>query len=55
MEDLEDNQYFDEYDLPDVSSPDAGKKSLIMKVTNLVWKKGTSQIIIYLIQCMLTL
>ena len=24
MEDLEDTQYFDEYDLPDVFPPDAG-------------------------------
>ena len=54
MEDLEDTQYFDEYTLPDVFPSDAGKFSLIMKVMNLLRKEGTSQIMIHLIQCMLT-
>ena len=55
MEDLEDTQDFDEYALPDVSPPDAGKNYPIMKVMNMLRKEGTSQIMIYLIQCMLTL
>ena len=53
IEDLEDNEYFDEYALFDVSPPDAGKISLIMKVMNLLRKEGTSQITIHLIQSML--
>ena len=53
MEDLEDTQDLDEYNLPDVFPPDAGNFSLIMKVTNLLRKEGTSQIMIHLIQFML--
>ena len=53
MEDIEDTQDFYKYALPDVS-PLMLEKYLIMKVMNLLRKEGTSQIIIYLIQCMLT-
>ena len=45
MEDLEDNQYFYEYALPDVFTPDAVRFSLVMKVMNLFLEEGTSQII----------
>ena len=37
-EDFEDTQYFYEYPLPDLSPPDAGKISLIIKVMNLLQK-----------------
>ena len=40
MEDLEDTQYFDEYALPDVFPPDAGKFYLIMNVMNMLQKEG---------------
>ena len=53
MEDIEDTQYFDEYDIPDVSPPDSGKNNLIVKVMNLFQKEGISQIMIYIVQCML--
>ena len=45
MEDIEDTQYFYEYSLPDVFTPDAGFFSLVMKVMNLLRKEGTSQIL----------
>ena len=54
MEDLEDTQYFDELALPDVIPPYDGKHYLVMKVTNLLREERTSQIMIYLIQSMLT-
>ena len=54
MEYIEDTQYFDEYALPHVVPPDAGKNSLIMKVMNMLQKKGKNQIMIYIIQFMLT-
>ena len=53
MEYLEYTQDFDEYSLPDVFPPDAGKFSLIMKVINMLWKEGRIQIMIHLVQCML--
>ena len=46
MEDLEDTQYFYEYDLPDLFTPVYGKFSMVMKVMNLFWEEGTSQILI---------
>ena len=42
MEDLEDTEYFDEYALPAVLTPDSRKKYLIM---NLLQKEETSQIL----------
>ena len=50
MEDIEDTQYFYEYALPDVSTPDAGFFSLIRKVMNLLRKEGEGQITIHQIQ-----
>ena len=54
MEDIEDTQDFDEYALSDVPPPDSGNVSLIMKVMNLLRKEVTIQIMIHLVQCMLT-
>ena len=54
MKYLEYTQYFDEYAIPNVSPPNAGTFYLVIKVINLLWKEDTCQIIIYLIQCMLT-
>ena len=54
IEDLEDTQYFDEYALFDFSSLMLEFFSLIMKVMNMLQKEGKSQIMINLIQCMLT-
>ena len=45
MEDLEDTQYFYQYALPDVFTPDDGKFAMVMKVMNLFWEEGTSQIL----------
>ena len=45
MEDLEDTQYFYEYALPDVFTPDAGKFSMVVKVMNLFREEGISQIL----------
>ena len=50
LEYLEDNQYFDEHILPDVFLPDADNFSLVLKVTNLLRKEVTSQIMIHLVQ-----
>ena len=55
MGDLEYTQYFDDFTQPNVVPPDSGHFSLIMKVTNLLRKEGTSQIMIHPIQFMLTL
>ena len=54
MEDLEDTQDFYEYALPDFVSLVLAKFSLVMKVMNMLQKEGTSQIMIYIIHCMLT-
>ena len=54
MVDLEYTQYFDDFTQPNVVPPDSGHFSLIMKVTNLLRKEGTSQIMIHPIQCMFT-
>ena len=54
MEDLEDNQDFDEYTMLYLMFPPLiMEKYLIMKVMNLLRKEGTSKIVIYLILCML--
>ena len=44
-ENIEYNQYFYEYDLTDVFTPDSGNVSMVMKVTNLLREEGTSQIL----------
>ena len=44
MEDLEDTQYFYEYALPDIFTPDTGKFSIVMEVMNLFWEEGKSKI-----------
>ena len=54
MEDIEDTQDLDRYALPYVSPLNLEFFSLVMKVLNLLWKKGTVQIMIYLTQYMLT-
>ena len=54
MEDIEDTQYFDEYALFGVFPLMLEKLSLIMKVINLLRKEGASQIMMHLIQCLLT-
>ena len=54
MEHLRDTQYCDKYALPDFYVLDAGRNSLMTKVMNLLRKEGTIQIMINLIQCMLT-
>ena len=43
MEDIECNQYFYEYDLPDVFTPDSGNVSMVTKVMNLLRDYKTSQ------------
>ena len=55
MEDLEDTADFDEYNLLVFPPLMLATFSLIMKVMNLLRKYGTGQIMIHLIQCMLTL
>ena len=45
MEDLEDTQKIYEYALPDIFTPDSGKYSMVMKVTNLWWGEETSEIL----------
>ena len=55
MEDLEYTQGFDDYAQPGAVPPDSGHFPLILKVTNMLQKEGTSQIIIHLIHLMLTL
>ena len=54
MEDLEDTQDFDEYNLPNVSPLVLANISLIMKVMDLLRKEGTGLIMIHLIQFILT-
>ena len=53
MEYLEDTQYFYEDALSGVVHLDAGEIPLMRKVMNLLWKKGSIQITIYPLQCML--
>ena len=45
MKDIEYTQYFYEYDLPDVFTPDAGNVSMVMKIKNLLREEGTSKIL----------
>ena len=53
MEDLEDTQDFDKYALPYAPPLMLENVSLIIKVMNMLRKKGKSQIMINIIQCML--